>query len=208
MASNVYQIVTEKIIERLESGVVPWRKPWRTETPCNLLSQREYNGLNRILLASDGYSSKFWLTLNQANKLGGKIRQGEHSSIVTFWKKNTYHKKNSDTGEDELRQGFLLRYFRVFNLDQTEGIKEELGLTDSTERVPNIGVCDAIVREMPERPLIVGSDHAWYSPSSDQSVRQLDLVPFDLFIWPHPLGESPSAPRSERIPAAPEGRRV
>src|ERR1700677_3181910 len=38
--------------------------------------------------------------------------------------------------------------------------------------------------------------------------RQLDLAPFDLFIWPHPVGESPPAPRSERSPAAPEGRRV
>jgi antirestriction protein ArdC len=67
-----------------------------------------------------------------------------------------------------LWQGFLLRYFRVFNLDQTEGIKESLGLTESPERVPNIGVCDAIVAEMPNRPPIVGSDHAWYSPVADQ----------------------------------------
>jgi antirestriction protein ArdC len=166
--SSVYEIVTMKIIERLKSGVVPWRKPWRTESPCNLISQREYNGLNRILLASDGYSSKFWLTLNQANKLGGKIKRGEHSSIVTFWKKNTYHKTNRETGEDELRQGFLLRYFRVFNLDQTDGIREELGLTESAERIPNIGVCGAIVGDMPARPPIVGSNHAWYSPSFDQ----------------------------------------
>ena len=45
-----------------------------------------------------------------------------------------------------------------------------------------------------------GSTKTWF--------RQLDLAPFDLFIWPHPVGESPPAPRSERSPAAPEGRRV
>lgn len=165
---SVYEIVTAKIIEKLESGVVPWRKPWRTESPCNLISQREYSGLNRILLASDGYSSKFWLTLNQANKLGGRIKKGEHSSIVTFWKRNTYTKKNQETGDDETRQGFLLRYFRVFNLTQTEGIAENLGLGESAQPVPNIGVCDAIVNGMPNRPAIIGSDHAWYSPIADQ----------------------------------------
>jgi antirestriction protein ArdC len=168
MSESVYQIVTEKIIEKLESGVVPWRKPWRTESPCNLVSQREYSGLNRILLASDGYSSKFWLTLNQANKLGGRIKKGERSSIVTFWKKNLYTKKNQETGDDETRQGFLLRYFRVFNLSQTEGIAENLGLGESAQPVPNIGVCDAIVKGMPNRPDIIGSDRAWYSPVSDQ----------------------------------------
>jgi antirestriction protein ArdC len=165
---SVYEVITHRIIEKMESGCVPWRKPWRTEAPCNLISQREYSGLNKILLASDGFSSRFWLTLNQANKLGGKIKPGSKSSIVTFWKRNPYKKHNAETGEDELRQGFLLRYFRVFNLDQTEGIKEALGLTESPERVPNIGVCDAIVRDMPARPPIVGSDHAWYSPIADQ----------------------------------------
>jgi antirestriction protein ArdC len=165
---SVYGIVTQMIIEKLESGVVPWRKPWRTESPANLVSQREYSGLNRILLASDGYSSRFWLTFNQCQKLGGRVKQGERSSIVTFWKKNTYHKKNRETGEEELRQGFLLRYFRVFNLSQTEGIADKLGLGESAQPVPNIGVCDAIVRDMPARPTIVGSDHAWYSPVADQ----------------------------------------
>jgi antirestriction protein ArdC len=168
MSSNVYAIITAKIIEKLESGVVPWRRPWRTESPCNLISQREYNGLNRILLASDGHSSRFWLTLNQATKLGGKIKKGEHSSIVTFWKRNVYTKKNQETGNDETRQGFLLRYFHVFNLNQTEGIAGKLGLGESAQPVPNIGTCDAIVRDMPARPAITGSDHAWYSPVSDQ----------------------------------------
>ncbi len=166
--ASVYEIVTAKIIEKLESGVVPWRKPWRTESPANLVSQREYNGLNRILLASDGFSSRFWLTRNQANKLGGRIKQGEHSSIVTFWKRNPYKKHNEETGEDELRQGLLLRYYRVFNLTQTEGIAEKLGIGESAQPVPNIGVCDAIVADMPNRPGIVGSDYAWYSPIADQ----------------------------------------
>ena len=168
MSESVYQIVTAKIIEKLESGVVPWRKPWISGEPANLVSQREYSGINKFLLCCNQYSSRFWLTFNQANKLGGTIRKGEKSSMVTFWKRNLYTKTNLETNEAETRQGFLLRYFNVFNLDQTEGIAEKLGLTGESKVVPNLGVCDAIVKGMPNRPAIVGSLNAWYSPIADQ----------------------------------------
>src|SRR6266481_2048834 len=82
---SVYEIVTEKIIKQLESGVAPWRKPWTCQTPANLLTQKEYRGLNVFTLASQGFASRFWLTFNQATKLGGRIRKGEKSSPVLFW---------------------------------------------------------------------------------------------------------------------------
>ena len=83
---NVYQIVTEQIIRQLEKGVAPWRKPWRTELPVNLVSGKPYRGLNVFLLGSQGYGSRYWLTFNQAAKLGGHIHKGERSSLVTFWR--------------------------------------------------------------------------------------------------------------------------
>ena len=44
---DIYAIVTEKIINLLESGVVPWRKPWTsTGMPRNLISKRPYRGIN------------------------------------------------------------------------------------------------------------------------------------------------------------------
>src|SRR5882762_9725268 len=83
--ASVYEIVTEQVIRQLESGVAPWRKPWRTEMPCNLVSGKEYRGMNVFLLGSQGHASRYWLTFNQANKLGGQVKKGEHSSLVTFW---------------------------------------------------------------------------------------------------------------------------
>jgi antirestriction protein ArdC len=73
---NVYEIITDRIIKQLESGVAPWRKPWSAKLPVNLMSRKPYRGLNVLTLASQGYPSRFWLTFNQANKLGGKIRKG------------------------------------------------------------------------------------------------------------------------------------
>ena len=48
---STYEIVTESIIKQLESGVAPWRKPWRTGMPVNLVSKKEYRGINIFLLA-------------------------------------------------------------------------------------------------------------------------------------------------------------
>src|SRR5207244_106438 len=70
---------------QLENGVAPWRKPWRTELPVNLVSWKAYRGLNVFLLGCQGYGSRYWLTFNQAAKLGGHVRKGERSSLVTFW---------------------------------------------------------------------------------------------------------------------------
>ena len=167
MSANVYQIVTEQVIRQLEQGVAPWRKPWKCEPPCNLVSGKAYRGINPFLLASQGYGSRYWLTFNQANKLGGHVRKGEKSSIVTFWKIDDYRKENKETGKTEDRKSILLRYFAVFNVEQTEGIADKLGLGNATPRVPNIEACESIVSGMPNAPRMEQSDRAWYRPSTD-----------------------------------------
>lgn len=164
---NVYEIVTEQIIKQLESGTAPWRKPWRCEPPANLVSGKEYRGINPFLLASQGYGSRYWVTFNQANKLGGHVRKGEKSSIVTFWKIGEFSKENKETGKLEDRKSILLRYYSVFNVEQTEGIADKLGLGNTGPRVPNIEACDALVSGMPNSPRMEQSNAAWYRPSTD-----------------------------------------
>src|SRR5689334_13599891 len=86
--SDVYKIVTERIAEALEAGVIPWRKPWvAMGLPRNLVTRREYRGMNVLLLSlGQTYASPYWLTFKQAKDLGGRVRRGEKASIVTFWK--------------------------------------------------------------------------------------------------------------------------
>jgi len=161
--ASVYEIVTEQVIKQLESGVAPWRKPWRAEMPCNLVSGKEYRGMNVFLLGSQGHASRYWLTLNQANKLGGQVKKGEHSSLVTFW----HIGEETIKADGSKTRPFLLRYYRVFNVCQTEGIAEKLGLGESARPIASIELCEAIVAGMPNRPKLEQSDRAWYRPSSD-----------------------------------------
>ncbi|HEX5423266.1 MAG TPA: zincin-like metallopeptidase domain-containing protein [Candidatus Acidoferrales bacterium] len=164
--NSVFQIVTEQIVKQLQSGVAPWRKPWSTSAPRNLVTQKDYRGLNVFLLASQGYASPYWLTFNQCQRLGGRIRQGEHSTLVTFWKFGEHVTEDPQTGEDETHTSVLLRYYRVFNLAQTEGIADKLNLAQRP-RVPSIRECERIVAGMPNPPAREQSDRAWYRPSCD-----------------------------------------
>jgi antirestriction protein ArdC len=161
--STAYDVVTESIIKQLESGVAPWRKPWRTEMPANLVSKKEYRGINIFLLACLGYGSRYWLTYRQAQALGGSVRNGEHGSKVVFWKIHEYRKENSETGETENYKSILLRYYSVFNLEQCEGIKSP----EPAMVISPIEQCESIVRSMPNPPGFARDSQACYRPSID-----------------------------------------
>src|ERR1700690_1902349 len=134
--ASVYEIVTEQGIKYLEAGIPPWRRPWLTTPPRNLISQKEYRGINTFLLAASGMPSPYWLTYGQAAKLGGHVKAGEHGSTVVFWNIGE-EKVNPSTGK--LSKPVLLRYYKVFNLSQTEGVSAKLGLAEqSAKPVPDI----------------------------------------------------------------------
>src|ERR1700736_4231561 len=118
---NVYQVITEKIIEQLEKGVVPWRKPWKTILPQNLISRREYRGINAILLNSFPFEHPYFLTFKQARSVGGFVRRGEKAFPVVFW---NYIERETPEGEKVVFP--LLRYYSVFNIGQCEGITEPI----------------------------------------------------------------------------------
>jgi antirestriction protein ArdC len=160
---SVYDIVTENIIKSLEAGVAPWRKPWRTEMPANLISGKAYRGINVWLLGTQGRPSKYWLTGKQAASLGGTVRPGERSSMVTFWNVGK-EKLNTKTGK--ISKPFMLRHYSVYNVSQIDGL-ESLKLGNGAQPVPDIQACEALVANMPKRPTIEASDRAWYRPSTD-----------------------------------------
>jgi antirestriction protein ArdC len=164
---NVYEIVNNRILELLEQGTVPWHRPWNAATgiPRNLLSKKEYRGVNVFLLSCMPYSSSYWLTYKQATDLGGFIKRGEKSTLVVFWKLLVA----GETGEtDATGRGIpMLRYYNVFNLDQCEGVQApETGETVNT--FDPIDKAEEIVTGMPLLPEIrYGGNRAYYSPTLD-----------------------------------------
>jgi DNA-binding protein HU-beta len=45
MTKSVYEIITEKIIEKLKKGVVPWRQPWTNSNAVDALFDTISNAL-------------------------------------------------------------------------------------------------------------------------------------------------------------------
>lgn len=173
---DVYALVTERITAALEAGTVPWQKPWATAggLPRNLASGRPYRGMNVLLLSlGQPFQSPWWLTYKQAQELGGHVRKGERSSIVTFWK---FREGKKDTGEDgepdtaaPERRAPLLRYYHVFNLEQCEGIQAPSSAEFTPKEHERIALCEAVVADMPQRPVIQRDPRqACYVPTLDR----------------------------------------
>jgi antirestriction protein ArdC len=160
--ASVYEIVTEQVIKQLESGVAPWRKPWRTLPPVNLISKKPYRGINVFLLALAGYGSQYWLTYRQAQAIGGNVRKGEHGSKIVFWKFDKFETETAD-GETEERKSAFLRFYTVFNLEQTEGLKALLAPSPTFP----IESAEAIAAGMPNPPAFEQDARAAYIPSRD-----------------------------------------
>lgn len=122
--STVYEIITDRIIKKLEDGVCPWKQPWKhylsEHAPSNIVSKKPYRGINVFMLASSGFNSNFWGSYKQWEQLGGQVRKGEKATPVIFWSSSKYTKEGLN-GEKEEKTGLLLRYYNVFNASQVDG---------------------------------------------------------------------------------------
>ena len=119
---DVYQIVTNRIIELLEQDIIPWRKPWiESGFPQNLITKKPYRGINVMLLNTLPYPHSYYLTYNQIHKLGANVKEGERPYFVVFWK---WLEKQGEIIVEGKKptQIPMLRYYQVFNITQVEGI--------------------------------------------------------------------------------------
>ena len=166
MSKSVYEMVTERIIKQLESGVIPWEKPWTgvRSGAFNRVSKKSYSLLNQMLLKYEGE----YATFKQWTGLGGHIRKGEKSEIIVFWKVLPVEEMQED-GTKIVKQIPLLKYINVFHISQVEGVeplqKEELNDIEPIEKAESI-LQDYWTREQITVEHVKG-DKAFYSPMCD-----------------------------------------
>lgn len=174
MAFDIYAAVTDRIVQQLEQGVIPWHKPW-TGLQSGAISGttgKPYSLLNQMLLGKPGE----WFTWNQIQKLGGKVRKGEKSSMVVFWKQCPIKEEDPATGEKVERMIPMLKYFNVFHIDQTEGIEAKIIDPEAYDPAADSGA-DAIIADYLQRSGVKlehrHGDEAFYRPSDDRVVLPL-----------------------------------
>lgn len=183
---DIQQEVTDRIVAALERGVVPWKKPWRTAgmLPTSVASGKPYRGINVMLLAwaqmLGQYESPYWLTFRQAKAHGGSVRKGEKGTTVVFWKPIEVADETAPKGKKSV---LILRYYTVFNLQQTDGVElppRFVSPLEGREKVEVLPALDAILADYADGPAVVNAkqDRAAYSPTTD-TITLPSLEQFD-----------------------------
>lgn len=172
---DLYSEIATRIIEQLESGVIPWRKPWsgRPDGAISHATGRPYSLINQMILDRPGE----YLTFNQVKSEGGKIKKGAKARFVVFWKVYPKQQKNddgtpamNDDGEPVYVNLPVLRYFQVFHIDDIEGIAPKWAHNDAPSAAPDDAaeaVFDGYVRRENIHFEQLISDEAYYSPARD-----------------------------------------
>lgn len=189
---DIYHEVTKQIVAAIERGDLgAWRMPWHSmgeslSSPLNAITKKPYRGVNVLALwaaaQAGGYSKAEWATYRQWQSLGARVRKGERSTLVVFWK-FTEAEVADDAEEQALsadkspRQVILVRGYSVFNVAQvdnapadSEPVGKEPDRIENAERFfSGVG---AEVRH--------GGNRAYYSPLLDY----IQIPPYAAFTEP------------------------
>ena len=176
MKKSVYAIITEQICNKIQKeNCLPWEKPWNEIGAYNVVSGKEYSYLNQMLLQHSGG----YITFRQMKELGGQLKAGAKSEIITFYKvyddkKELQKDENGnilfdENGEPRHKRRFALRYYRVFSLVHVDGIEDRhIELNDDIKPIEK---AEAIIRGYVNRECVKfqsePSDSAFYAPSLD-----------------------------------------
>lgn len=182
---DVYQMVTDRVLEQIEQGIIPWHKPWNAATlsedalAISYTSRKPYSFLNQMLLGRNGE----WLTFNQVKERGGNIKKGAHAGIVVFYKKiqvkKTKRVKDAEGNEFDKEVSStipVLKHYPVFHIDDCEGIESKIKVEEKPKesKVQPIKRAEKIVKDyLKAQPLLKlhndrPSNRAYYTPMWDE----------------------------------------
>lgn len=158
---NMYEVINNMIMEKLQCGKMPWKQTWNNFGPArNYVSKKPYRGINALILNNTEYEYPLFVTFLQVKELGGYIKKGSKSIEVIYWKTLEFE------NDEKIKRIPFLRYYNVFNVDCVEGLK--LKLPTSYVNDP-IGSCEMIINDMPSKPVIEhGGDEPYYSWREDR----------------------------------------
>lgn len=120
----------------------------------------------------------YCLIFKQVQELGGKIRKGSKALPICYWNFVFREKETgrpipqsqlSNYNPEQVSKSGFLKEFRVFPIEQIEGIDWDIPEAESSKEVPVIERCQKIYEEMPSAPkLFHGGNSAYYQSDLDQ----------------------------------------
>jgi antirestriction protein ArdC len=176
---NAQNEITQKIVNMLEQGVRPWSKSWtgtgmyRMSGLPKRASGENYSGINILLLwlamQDNGWENPYFMTYDQAVKLGGCVRKGSKGTKIVYYSSFTKEEEHSDGSTDTSRIAFM-KFYTVFSVEQIDGIPERFykkaeqpSEEQILERVAN---ADQFFNALGVR-VKEGGNSAFYNPGGD-----------------------------------------
>jgi antirestriction protein ArdC len=167
---TVYDIILDRIIDKMNDGIVPWQCPWSKlgGFPKNAVSLKEYRGINRLLLGLSGFQSNSFLTYKQCQGLGGHVKPREKGLPVVYFNFLEKPGENPDKPEETILLP-LMRYYTVFNTTQCEGLPEEVyALPKKQIEFDSVSACNEVLNGFINGPEIRHNEaRAFYRPNED-----------------------------------------
>lgn len=136
MANKVYEIVTQRIIKKVEEAiknndVLPWQKPWvySVNAPQNYVSGKRYKGVNCLLLDPGEYIT--WTQICELRKHSPniKLKKGCKKEMVVYFNFSEYEIEKTDSnGKTIIEQQKVpfLRYYNVYNINYVNGLESKI----------------------------------------------------------------------------------
>lgn len=183
-----------------DAKISDYKRAWKDDQffiPLNYDSKKPYRGVNRLLLEENigiigSFANPYFLTFKQIKKHGGKLKKGSEGYRVIYYTfiysvpaapnrkalKTTEvsdviaHLQKYNLPESVVKRVPLLRYYRVFNGKDVEGIQFNLQEVKIGRAVPDNApenqAAQSIVENYPNAPEIKhGGNRAYYSPPAD-----------------------------------------
>jgi len=166
---KVNEIITERIMDELKKGSIPWRKPWSGQGKCiNYVSRKPYSVINELLLKQTGE----YLTYKQIQDNKGTLKEGSKSDMVIFYKITIVKEKN-EAGKEVEKRIPVLRYYNVFHISCTDLPTK----TQPEREFKDVTAAEKLISDYVKKYNIQlyhnYGDKAFYSPTHDKIVVPL-----------------------------------
>lgn len=164
MKQDMYQEVTNKVIEMMETHGADWVNPFARKgqslRPFNVTSKKAYKGINTLLLGWTDYASPVWGTYKQWSEKGCQVRKGQKATGIVFWQ---FIEKIAEDGRKETIP--FMRSYSVFNAEQVEGFT--IAQQEEQTAVEDIQTAEQFFSQLPAHVKHSQEGKAFYSPSGD-----------------------------------------
>ena len=190
--ATVYDVITQQIVESLEKGTVPWKKPWNSGLPTidgkpvlnqNLFTKNPYRGVNWLLTALSPFSSPFWVPRGEIRKRSLSIKEGEKYTPIVYFKWRSEEDIAKEAARGRVVAPCFARFFKVWNIEQLDGVDlETIPQLDSIDRKEHKPIQEAIqlVDQYKDKPTIQHKEdgRAYYNATRD-FINMPDIGLFD-----------------------------